>query len=333
MKEVRKMGAGAVTEIEIPVLQKRSGKVREIFELSAELLLIVTTDRISAFDVVLPTGIPDKGKILNQLSVFWTNYLDEIIPNHLISSDDQTCLAYLGPLPSEVAEELKGRIMVVKRAEVIPVECVVRGYISGSLWKEYENQRGEKGPKPYQIPVYGHLLPGNLVESEELPFPIFTPTTKSATGHDINLTYEEMVNHLTLWLAEHPQIKRLIDTDFLAQDLRAMSLELYYTAQEYAKRQGIIIADTKFEFGFVEGKLTLIDEVLTPDSSRFWPADSYEPGRPQDNFDKQYVRDWLDKEACWDHEPPVPELPEDVVERTRGRYINIYLRLVPKRIP
>jgi len=201
-------GKNVVTEIEIPGLPKRSGKVREIFEVSPEGLLIVSTDRISAYDVVLPTGIPDKGKILNKLSVCWMNLLEGIIPNHLVSADDDTCLSDLGQLLSEEREVLKGRVVLVDKARVIPIECVVRGYISGSLWQAYQKAlpRGQ---------VLGHDLPPDLQESEELPIPIFTPATKAAEGHDINLTYEEMANHLSLWLLDHPKIKKLTTADLL----------------------------------------------------------------------------------------------------------------------
>lgn len=319
-------GKNVVTEIEIPGFLKRSGKVREIFEVFPKELLIVSTDRISAYDVVLPTGIPDKGRILNQLSAFWMNLLKRVVPNHLVSVDGYECFPLLAPLSSQKMDILEGRIMLVKKAEVIPVECVVRGYISGSLWQAYQEAlpRGQ---------VLGHELPANLQESEELPVPIFTPATKATEGHDINLTYDEMVNHLTLWLLEHPDIKRFTSADLLAQRLLAKSLALYQRAKKYARRRGIIIVDTKFEFGFVGRKLTLIDEVFTPDSSRFWPADSYEPGRPQESFDKQYVRDWLDNVAKWNHEPPAPELPEDVVKKTREKYLTIYQGLMPEGTP
>lgn len=313
-------GKNAVTEIKIPSFPQRSGKVREIFEVAPKGLLIISTDRISAYDIILPTGIPGKGKILNQLSAFWLRYLATIVPNHFTGIHDGLCFSYLDQLSNEEKESLKGRMMLVRKAEVIPIECVVRGYISGSLWQAYQEAlpRGQ---------VLGHELPPDLQESQELPIPIFTPATKATKGHDINLTYDEMANHLALWLLEHPEIKALTTADLLVHSLRSTSLALYLVAREYARRRGVIIADTKFEFGFVDGQLTLIDEVLTPDSSRFWPADLYEPGRPQESFDKQYVRDWLDNVAKWNHQLPVPGLPEEVVENTCRKYQEVFQHL------
>jgi phosphoribosylaminoimidazole-succinocarboxamide synthase len=320
------MGKRVMVEINIPSIPKWSGKVRERFDVSPELILFVTTDRISAYDAILPTGIPDKGVILNQLSIFWMELFKNIVPNHIFSSDDESCLSYLGQLSEEQVESLKGRMILARKAEVIPIECVVRGYIAGSLWKAYRETQELHRFSP-KVSVLGHELPKGLEEAQELPIPIFTPTTKSFEGHDINITHEEMMNHLAIWLSEHPEIKRLTNAELLAQNLRAISLALYVVSRDYARRRGIIIADTKFELGFIDNHLTLVDELLTPDSSRFWPMNSYQPGGPQESFDKQYVRDWLDNIAKWNHEPPAPELPEEVVEKTREKYLEAYQQL------
>ena len=321
-----------VTTVSIPGLVWTSGKVRErtVVDPTKGLLIFVTTDRISAFDSVLPTPIPGKGVVLNQLSIFWKKFFEEIVPNDLISADEEIYLPYLGQLSPDLTEALRERTILAKEAKVIPVECVVRGYISGSLWKEYLEVRGEN-PVPYKVSVLGHELPGNLRESEELLIPIFTPATKSPQGHDINLSYEEMVNHLAIWLQEYQEIKRLTTAELLGQNLRSTSLTLYLIAKEYARQRGIIIADTKFEFGIIDGKLTLIDEVLTPDSSRFWDWKDYEPGRPQKSYDKQLVRDWLVNEAKWNKEPPAPKLPEEIVEATTERYQEVYSRLIDQK--
>lgn len=271
------------------------GKVRDIYAADGGLLL-VASDRISAFDVVLPKPIPDKGRVLTGLSLFWFERTGDIVPNHLLTAD-------LHRFPSPLCDdtELAGRAMLVKRAEVIQVECVARGYLSGSGWKQYVADGA----------VCGVPLPPGLVESDRLPEPIFTPTTKATEGHDLPLTMEEAVGVVGRGLAER---------------LRELTIALYERGAEIALERGIIVADTKFEFGFCQGEIVLIDEVLTPDSSRFWPADRYRPGGAQPSFDKQFVRDWLDTSG-WDHEPPAPELPEEIVEQTAARYREAYERL------
>jgi len=284
----------SVTVTDIPGLQKRSGKVRDIYDLGDQLLL-VSTDRISAFDWVLPNGIPNKGQVLNQLSAFWFGILGE--PNHLISADIDAM-----PLPSGVDKEmLRGRTSLVRKTRVVPIECVVRGYISGSAWKEYQ-QTGT---------VCGIKLPPGLRESERLQEPIFTPATKAETGHDENISFDQMVK---------------IVGEETALELRERSIQIFKRGAAYALERGIIIADTKFEFGWWQDQLLLIDEVLTPDSSRFWPADCYEPGKPQPSFDKQFVRDWLEG-AKWDKNSPPPSLPEEIISKTREKYIEAYERL------
>ena len=270
------------------------GKVRDIYELG-DRLLIVATDRLSAFDVVLPTPIPDKGRVLTQLSVFWFEKLADIVPNHVISAKD---------FPAELAAhaaELAGRAMLVRRTEPVPIECVVRGYISGSGWKDYQKTGG----------ICGIPLPAGLRESDRLPEPIFTPSTKATTGHDENISFEETVSRIGRPLAER---------------LRDVSLALYRRAYEHAAARGIIIADTKFEFGLLCRELIWIDEALTPDSSRFWPAAQYSPGKAQPSFDKQYVRDYLER-IGWNKQPPAPALPPDVVAATREKYKEAYQRI------
>ena len=272
--------------------------MRDIYDLGDRLLL-VATDRISAFDWVLPTGIPDKGRVLTQMSLFWLELLAE--PNHLISAD----VADFG-LPGDVDPELfAGRSMLVQKAKVVPIECVVRGYLSGSGWKEYR-QSGV---------VCGVKLPAGLVESDKLPEPIFTPATKEETGHDINISLERM--------------RELVGVA-VADELCRRSLALYTRGAEYARGRGIIIADTKFEWGVVDGELILIDEVLTPDSSRFWPTAEYAPGHGQPSYDKQYVRDWLESTA-WDKDSLPPALPDDVVGRTRQKYVEAYEQLTGRQ--
>jgi phosphoribosylaminoimidazole-succinocarboxamide synthase len=275
-------------------LPVRRGKVRDIYDLGDRLLL-VASDRISAFDWILPSGIPDKGRVLTQISVFWFNRLGE--PHHLLSTD----LAQAGLLPEIDPAPLAGRSMIVRKTEVVPIECVVRGYLSGSGWKEYRESQS----------VCGILLPAGLKESDQLPEPIFTPATKAETGHDMNISFEQMVE--------------LVGRD-VSEELRRRSLGVYQRGAEYALSRGIIIADTKFEWGRVGGELILIDEVLTPDSSRFWPADAYQPGGAQPSFDKQFVRDWLET-TPWDKNSPPPQLPAEVVGRTRDKYIEAYERL------
>ncbi|HTU26415.1 MAG TPA: phosphoribosylaminoimidazolesuccinocarboxamide synthase [Pirellulales bacterium] len=272
----------------------RRGKVRDIYDLGGELLL-VSTDRISAFDWVLPTGIPDKGRVLTQLSAFWFDLLD--VPNQMLSVDVDTML----PLSDDDRQLLSGRAMWVRRARVVPIECVVRGYLSGSAWAEYRQSST----------VCGIKLPSGLVESSILPEPIFTPATKAETGHDQNITFDEMADRVGRRVAE---------------ELRDRSLAVYQRGAEHARQHGILIADTKFEWGWWNDELILIDEVLTPDSSRFWPADRYRPGESPPSFDKQFVRDWL-LGTGWDKNSPPPPLPDDIVRRTREKYVEAYERL------
>jgi phosphoribosylaminoimidazole-succinocarboxamide synthase len=275
----------------------RQGKVRDIFD-TEDALLMVTTDRLSAFDVVLPDEIPDKGKVLNQISVFWFKQMEKIVKNHIITTDVQKYPDQFKPY----AEALDKRSMLVKKAEPLSIECIVRGYISGSGWSSYQKEGH----------VCGIDLPKGLKESDKLDTPLFTPSTKAEVGdHDINISFEQAVN--------------IIGSE-TAEKLRDLSLEIYNTGAEYARTKGIIIADTKFEFGMLDGEIILIDEILTPDSSRFWPADDYEPGRGQNSFDKQYVRDWL-LNSGWDKTPPGPKLPQDVIDRTSATYKDIYKRL------
>jgi phosphoribosylaminoimidazole-succinocarboxamide synthase len=272
------------------------GKVRDIFEAGSDLLM-VATDRISAFDVVLPTAIPGKGQVLTGLSLYWFERTAHLVANHLLSAD---VAAFPEPFADD-REGLAGRAMLVRRARVIPVECVARGYITGSGWKDYQRTGA----------VCGIELPSGLSESERLPEPIFTPTTKATEGHDLPLTMEETADLIGQGLARR---------------LQELTLDVYKFAAGHALERGIILADTKLEFGFADGDLILIDEVLTPDSSRFWPVDRYEPGGSQPSFDKQYVRDWLDA-AGWDREPPPPALPVEVVAQTAARYREAYERI------
>jgi phosphoribosylaminoimidazole-succinocarboxamide synthase len=273
------------------------GKVRDIYEAGPDHLLMVTSDRISAFDVVLPNPIPDKGRVLTGLSIFWFDQTGGIVPNHVVS----TAVDDFPPEFAEHREELAGRSMLVRRARMIPIECVARGYLSGSGWKEYRSSGS----------VCGIRLPAGLVESDRLPEPIFTPATKAVTGHDENISIERAAE---------------IVGEGLARRLEELTLTIYEAGAKLAAERGVILADTKFEFGFIDGEIALCDEVLTPDSSRFWPADGYAPGGPQPSFDKQYVRDWLD-ESGWDHEPPPPELPPEVVGQTAVRYREAYERI------
>jgi phosphoribosylaminoimidazole-succinocarboxamide synthase len=290
----------ALVQSHIPDVPVRRGKVRDIYDFG-EKLLLVASDRISAFDWVLPTGIPDKGRVLTQVSDFWFGRLD--VPHHLISMDATTL-----PLPEGTdTEALAGRSMVVRKTQVVAVECVVRGYITGSGWKEYQ-QSGT---------VCGVELPQGLKESDQLPEPIFTPTTKAEQGHDMPMTFGEVETEIGVGLANQ---------------IRDLSLRLYQQGAEYARTQGIIIADTKFEFGVDGDELLLIDEVLTPDSSRFWPQDQYEPGHGQPSFDKQFVRDWL-LTTDWNKNSEPPALPDDVVAKTREKYIEAYERLAQRSFP
>ncbi len=286
--------ATAVLQTSLGDVPVRRGKVRDIYDLGRELLL-VSTDRISAFDWILPTGIPDKGRVLTQTSAFWFERLAE--PHHLLSTD----VGALNLPPGIDRAPLEGRSMLVRKTEVVPIECVVRGYLSGSGWKEYRQQGS----------VCGVRLPGGLKESDSLPEPIFTPATKEESGHDINISFEKMVD--------------LVGSE-VSRELRRRSLDVYRRGAEHAQRRGIIIADTKFEWGRVDGKIILIDEALTPDSSRFWPQDAYAPGGPQPSFDKQFVRDWLET-TRWDKNSPPPALPADIVAKTRAKYIEAYERL------
>jgi phosphoribosylaminoimidazole-succinocarboxamide synthase len=286
---------------EIPVLNR--GKVRDIYDLGKNLL-IVATDRISAFDVILPSGIPHKGRVLNQISSFWFQNLKAVVTHHMITTD----LEGFPGIPRPVAKTLRGRAMVVKKTKALPVECVVRGYLSGSGWNEYQ----EKGS------VSGIPLPSGLKESQKLGTPLFTPSTKAEVGvHDENIDFPAVVGKLGKKLAE---------------EMRSVSLELYGQAAAMAEKKGIIIADTKFEFGTDEGgKLILIDEALTPDSSRFWPLDGYAPGGAQKSFDKQFVRDYL-LSIRWDKKPPAPQLPEEVIQKTSQKYVEAFERLTGRRL-
>ena len=279
-----------------------SGKVRDVYRIGSDRLLFVATDRISAFDYVLATGIPHKGRVLTQISLFWFEFLKELVANHMVTCDVSQYPAGL----QKYAEQLRGRSMIVVRAEMFPVECVARGYLSGSGWKEYKST-GK---------VCGIALPPGLKESDRLPEPIFTPATKATTGHDINISFEEMC--------------RIVDPE-LSRQLRDLTLGIYKKAAAYALDRGIIIADTKFEFGLTPKGITLADEVLTPDSSRFWPADKYEPGRAQDSFDKQYVRDYLEQ-IRWNKQPPAPALPPEVAQGTSRKYLEAYERLTGRKL-
>jgi phosphoribosylaminoimidazole-succinocarboxamide synthase len=284
-----------VSQTDFPGLKLRGrGKVRDIYELG-DRLLIVATDRLSAFDVVLPSAIPDKGRVLTQLSVFWFAKLGEVIPNHVIAAKN-----FSGDL-APFADSLEGRAMLVRRTEPIPIECVVRGYISGSGWKDYQKTGA----------ICGIPLPPGLAESDRLPEAIFTPSTKATTGHDQNISFDETIARIGRPLAEK---------------LRDTSITLYRQAAEHAAARGIIIADTKFEFGLLGGQVIWIDEALTPDSSRFWPASEYTPGKAQPSFDKQYVRDYLEH-IGWNKQPPAPALPPDVVAATRDKYHEAYQRV------
>jgi len=290
----------AITQIEIPILEKfKSGKVREVYDLG-EHYLFIASDRISAFDCVMPNGIPDKGRILNMISKFWFERTNDIVKNHMVSTD-------ISDFPVSIqsyASLLQGRSMLVKKAELLPVECIVRGYLIGSGWKEYQKS----------TTIGGMPLREGYKMADKLDEPIFTPSTKADEGHDENISIDQMVKIVGEELG-----KQLID----------VSLKLYKTAADFALTKGIIIADTKFEFGIVDGELILIDEVLTPDSSRFWPADTYKPGSSPFSFDKQYVRDYLET-LDWDKTPPAPELPEEIVLKTREKYLEAYELLTGK---
>ena len=293
-----------IVQTDIPELELHaSGKVRDVYRVDSNHLLFIATDRISAFDYVLATGIPEKGRVLTQLSLFWFNFLNAIVPNHLATAN-------VAEYPAELqkyAGQMRGRSMLVVRADMVTIECVVRGYISGSGWKEYKSQGS----------VCGINLPAGLRESDKLPEPIFTPATKATTGHDENISFERMVDIIGKGLSEK---------------LRDLSISIYRKAADYAETRGIIIADTKFEFGQTQKGLVLADEVLTPDSSRFWPMDKYHPGGPQESFDKQYVRDYLES-IKWNKQPPAPGLPPEVAARTSEKYIEAYRRLTGYPLP
>ena len=289
-----------IWQTEFPLLSPpRRGKVRDVYDLG-EQLLIVATDRVSAFDVVLPTAIPDKGKVLTQLSLFWFREMEEIIENHLVETDVEKYPALL----QKYRNQLRGRSMVVKKAKTVPAECVVRGYLAGSGWKDYR----ETGS------ICGTTLAPNLVESAKLPEPIFTPSTKAEVGHDANMCFDDLVGFVGQSLAEQ---------------LRDASIRIFKKAGDVAEKRGILIADTKFEFGMIDGKLKVIDEILTPDSSRFWSANTYKPGKSQESYDKQIIRDYLNG-LDWDKTYPGPELPPEIVEKARARYVEILKILTGK---
>ncbi|MGA2798514.1 MAG: phosphoribosylaminoimidazolesuccinocarboxamide synthase [Thermoguttaceae bacterium] len=291
------MTTTVIRETSIPGLPVRRGKVRDVYDLGDRLLL-VSTDRLSAFDWVLPTGIPDKGRVLTQISAFWFDRLG--VPNHLITTD----VEHMDLPPGIDRRMLAGRTTLCRKTQVVPIECVVRGYLAGSGWNEYHKSGT----------VCGIALPAGLTESARLPEPIFTPSTKASAGHDENISFERMIE---------------IAGRGLAEELRRRSIDIFKRGAAYALQRGIIIADTKFEFGLIGDELILIDEALTPDSSRFWPADQYAPGRGQPSFDKQFVRDWLSA-TTWDKNSPPPALPEEVVAKTREKYVEAYQRLTAK---
>jgi phosphoribosylaminoimidazole-succinocarboxamide synthase len=296
------MNQNVLTETRLPGVELYArGKVRDIYQVD-DKLLIVATDRISAFDYILGSGIPRKGEILTQLSLFWLDFLKDVVPTHLITANVEE---YPEPLPA-YRDQLERRSMLVRRARMLEVECVARGYLAGSGWKDYKATGA----------ICGIRLPPGLEESAELPEPIFTPATKAQSGHDINISFEEAA--------------ALIGRD-VAERVRDLTLEIYRRAASYARGRGIIIADTKFEFGFADGELILADEVLTPDSSRFWPAAGYRPGGPQPSFDKQYVRDYLES-IRWNKQPPAPSLPEEVVRNTSAKYMEAYRLLTGKSL-
>jgi phosphoribosylaminoimidazole-succinocarboxamide synthase len=300
-----------ILQLDLPGVKKvRSGKVREVFDLGDRFLL-VASDRISAFDVIMPNGIPRKGEVLTQISHFWFEKFAALVPNHLLAKADDPLPKNLQPFAAQLAR----RSMIVKKAKPLAIECIVRGYLSGSGWKEYKKSQT----------VCGIKLPAGLTESAELPEPIFTPSTKAEAGHDENISFAEAC--------------KIVGTD-LATQARDLSLKIYKAGRDYARQRGIIIADTKFEFGLegsgdasspTAGKLILIDEVLTPDSSRFWPADQYAPGKGQPSFDKQFVRDYLET-LTWDKTPPGPKLPDDVVAKTSAKYLEAYDKLTGKKL-
>ena len=293
--------AEALLATDLTLPNKRIGKVRDLYDVTLasgdEALLIIATDRISAFDVVMQNGLPGKGVVLTQISKFWFDHFASEINHHLLSTD----VADVPGLTDGQRQALSGRIMLCRKTEVVPIECIARGYITGSGWKDYQNSGA----------VCGIQLPAGLRNSDRLAQPLFTPSTKAVDGHDENISFDEAVN--------------IVGKD-IADQARDLSIELYKRGRDHAAEKGIIIADTKFEFGIFEGELILIDEVLTPDSSRFWPADLYSPGKSQPSFDKQFVRDYLET-LDWDKTPPGPELPEDIVQKTSEKYIEAYTRV------
>jgi phosphoribosylaminoimidazole-succinocarboxamide synthase len=293
------MDASLVVTTDLPLSILSKGKVRDIYEIEGKLLLIAT-DRISAFDMVLPDPIPSKGVCLTQLSKFWFDYTKKTIPNHVLSTDISE---FPEPLP-RFNKQLVHRSMLVKKTQVIPIECIVRGYISGSAWSSYKKDGT----------VCGMKLPGGLKEASQFPEPLFTPSTKAKSGHDINISVEEM--------------KKLVGAN-VAETLEEYSLKIYQTAAQYARKRGIIIADTKFEFGSIDDEIIWIDEALTPDSSRFWPAESYEAGKSQPSFDKQYVRDYLNSTG-WDHTSSPPRLPQEVITETSQKYKEAFEKITGK---
>ena len=291
-----------ILHTELPGIEKHAqGKVRDVYSVDGRLL-IVATDRISAFDYILPTGIPDKGRVLTQLSIFWFDFLRDVTPTHFLTANVDEYPTALRPF----RDQLEGRSMLVKRAQMVEIECVARGYLAGSGWKEYKTQGT----------VCGIPLPAGLRESDRLPAPIFTPSTKATSGHDENISFEKMC--------------AMVGAE-LGGRLRDLTLQIYTRAAAYAETKGVIIADTKFEFGFVDGELVLGDEVLTPDSSRFWPAESYRAGGAQFSYDKQYVRDYLES-IHWDKQPPAPPLPEEVAGKTSDKYRQAYQVLTGKEL-
>ena len=296
------MSMDAILQVDLRGIKKiRSGKVRELFDLG-DRLLMVATDRISAFDVIMPNGIPRKGEVLTQISHFWFSQSESFQPNHLLAKANE-------PLPKNLQpfeKILSHRSMIVKKCKPLAIECVVRGYVAGSGWKEYRERQT----------ICGIKLPAGLPEAAELPEPIFTPATKAETGHDENISFDEA---------------RKIVGDDIAEEARAKSLKIYNFARDYSRKRGIIIADTKFEFGLLDGKLILIDEVLTPDSSRFWPADQYRTGCSPPSFDKQFVRDYLET-LDWNKQPPGPKLPPDVISKTTAKYLEAYERLTGRQL-
>jgi len=281
---------------------RASGKVRDVYDVGPDHLLFVATDRISAFDYVLATGIPSKGRVLTQMSLFWFEFLRDVVPNHVETANVSAYPAML----QKYSDQLQGRSMLVKRAEMFPVECVARGYLSGSGWKQYQASGG----------VCGVPLPSGLRDSDQLPEPIFTPATKAETGHDENISFDRMVGILGGELSEQ---------------LRTLTIAIYRKAADYARQRGIIIADTKFEFGRTAAGITLADEVLTPDSSRFWPVDAYTPGKAQNSYDKQFVRDYLES-MQWNKQPPAPALPTEVASKTSEKYVEAYRRLTGREL-